>query len=833
MFSASSSVRSDTTETTKTGSERKRRWAVCAAKMKAGVLRAKAFVTSSDSESCNGSSESEHEREGDSDKGSDSEVRDCGSRPSLKRSPSVSFPCTLDLAAQVQAREIPDSEAEPGVVCPRPCGDAVTILNGATSREGGRVIIVRDGPDQAARDDVEADTDAVAEADSGANIGGGGGGGGGADTPLRSPPDATVDALVDPLSLAGEAGEAGEGEGAREEEDSALWELSSSSEENNALSPTWPGSTSRPRVRRRDGGRENGHGHANSHPHAISSAQQVLPESPGSYVARMSRILAHVRQTTSPSASATNSPAPDSGRKAFGRPLGGSSSGSNEIAVGGESTVGGETVAPVEDCLEDSETVEQQQPGISAVDRTETSPAEGLGIEHRRLEGAVGMNQKPAAPDEKRWQGGRVLEGAELGEEHRGLVYNEEQPESRGDLELMIAAVSVMVGMTVPEQYQWILWIGCCAVTVWFPLRRHFRWLLWRGLDASAWQQPSREVLIDTGDGLDPPPPYDDIHADGVDVGGAGVLLTAGGPQAPSHENVDGRAGTPMFRGDSEKSMKAGEGVVESNGVLGGGEKPEEELEKRYQQLLAGLSKTELEFVESAGDEEKTRLLHQCLEYANYDMAGAIKVCSTFCKFRLQEGWDLVLSARELETPLRSRVHTLTTNRDRTGRGVLTFSPGKLDMDKAPPAAYHKMLCYVLQEVIKDEELQTKGLVLLVDARGVGFGLLRRFTLVDYKRGLRMLGGAFPAKVKAIRILHLNRVIRFALSIAMPLLSGKMRARVEFVTDERAGDGSFTKELADASSIPVELGIKGTWTGSRDFWDEWVGRRVAEHGSER
>lgn len=32
-----------------------------------------------------------------------------------------------------------------------------------------------------------------------------------------------------------------------------------------------------------------------------------------------------------------------------------------------------------------------------------------------------------------------------------------------------------------------------------------------------------------------------------------------------------------------------------------------------------------------------------------------------------------------------------------------------------------------LGQVIKDEELQTKGLILLVDARGVGFGLLRRF----------------------------------------------------------------------------------------------------------
>lgn len=80
MLSAPS-VSSATTGTTKTGSEKKRRWAVCAAKVKAGALRAKTFVTSSDSESSNDSSESEHESEFGSDRGSDSGVRDCGSRP--------------------------------------------------------------------------------------------------------------------------------------------------------------------------------------------------------------------------------------------------------------------------------------------------------------------------------------------------------------------------------------------------------------------------------------------------------------------------------------------------------------------------------------------------------------------------------------------------------------------------------------------------------------------------------------------------------------------------------------------------------------------------------
>lgn len=50
-------------------------------------------------------------------------------------------------------------------------------------------------------------------------------------------------------------------------------------------------------------------------------------------------------------------------------------------------------------------------------------------------------------------------------------------------------------------------------------------------------------------------------------------------------------------------------------------------------------------------------------------------------------------------------------------------------------------------------------------------------TVADYRRGLGMLSGAFPAKLKAIRILHPTRALRVALSIALPLLSAKMRAR--------------------------------------------------------
>ncbi|CAN0088856.1 unnamed protein product, partial [Ascophyllum nodosum] len=125
----------------------------------------------------------------------------------------------------------------------------------------------------------------------------------------------------------------------------------------------------------------------------------------------------------------------------------------------------------------------------------------------------------------------------------------------------------------------------------------------------------------------------------------------------------------------------------------------------------------QLAFLGSAGEEPKSKVLHQCLEYANGNVVQAKKVCATFCDFRLAEGWDLVLSAPEMQDSLRSRVHTLTERRDKLGRAMLTFSPGSLDMTERAPVAYHKSLCYVLQEVLVEPGVPEKGIVLLVDAR--------------------------------------------------------------------------------------------------------------------
>eukprot|EP00752_Nemacystus_decipiens_P015994 g14299.t1 len=824
--------------------KKKRRWSVCAAKVKAGALKVRALVTSDSSSE----SEGGHEGDGDSESEMDSIQSERSSPKQSDRGPGwgfeedrdphgdhdhplprkggasvVSFAdapsATAQAAHAVNANANANANASPDraapelcVVIPTPFDDGATTPSTTPtpvsgSAEGASVVEVGFlSPVRAARVD-DGDGDGDGDGDSLARSSPG---------PLAgmmlidslAPGDDDQELHQEPHQEHGGGEEGGGEEGGGE---STAWELSSSSGDDDddtnvvsairsrsrsrSMSPPPLPSPSPPPVFLSPRGR--------SHTH-------TRPESPGSYVARMQRILAQVHQTTRSSTDSTSRSPDEADVGTARRTL---TSGQDGGVMSG-AAVGDGT-------LSSSDERAVRQPNVRA------GPFEGTAVQHCRDEDGGWKTERQQVEQQR--QGGLEQRGpchAALAErttqiEEEGVVYVDfEEPERRGDQELLIAAVSAMVGMMVPESYRWVLWLACSAVTVWFPLRNHFYSALgW----ASAWwscagDQAALGVDADQG----PPPPYVEVDVD-VDMGGGGDM----------HDGSP--AGQVGVLGDETEQAKEGLGgglddddlPGEREGAVARNVSKERKENEQYEALLAGLSETEVAFVRSAGEEEEMRLLHQCLEYANHDTAGAIKVCSTFCRFRMKEGWALVLSALELEGPLKSRVHTLTTGKDRIGRGLITFSPGKLDMKKGPPEAYHKMLCYVLQEVLKEEEMQTKGLVLLVDARDVGFGLLRHFTLADYTRGLRMLGGAFPAKVKAIRILHLNRAISIALSIAMPLLSPKMRARVEIVTSDRASDGSFTSELAEPSFIPAELGIQGKWTGSHDFWGKWVEERVS------
>lgn len=369
----------------------------------------------------------------------------------------------------------------------------------------------------------------------------------------------------------------------------------------------------------------------------------------------MQRILAQVHQTTTSSTrsdSTSRSPnnrAVDIARKRFGP---------RDDVVSGAAVVGGAVA------------------GREAVRTSAAAPLEGSSHRHCLEEGDPGKAERQQLEQQQLRVGGMEQQGLcdpamteEEGPEEGPVYVDFEEPASRKDVDVLIAAVSAMVGMMVPESYRWVLWLACFAVTVWFPLKDRLSLSLSFSLGwLSSWWPSVRDEATKTADldaDQDPPPPYVDVDVDvdmgvGVDmgvnvdmdveedvgVGDVGVDVSPVGAvgdvgdwrempiRPPDDENVDVDVEVKVdVSVDVSESEEGGEGVkvvredslsvLDDNDPSGGREgalamsvlsvlkEREEQYGASVKALLAGLSETELEFIKSAGEEEETRLLRQ------------------------------------------------------------------------------------------------------------------------------------------------------------------------------------------------------------------------------
>ena len=296
----------------------------------------------------------------------------------------------------------------------------------------------------------------------------------------------------------------------------------------------------------------------------------------------MQRILAQVQETTRSSTGSTSSSSrsPDKDKSKAGMDTGVS--------------VARNTFNQYDDVINGAAIVGGAVASSEAVRKSAVAPMEGTGIRHC-WDGAASR----VAPQPGELEQPEPCDVAVTGEttdfEEDGLAYVDfEEPESHRDLELLIAAVSAMVGMMVPESYRWVLWLACSAVTLWFPLKNHVASSS-LGWPSSWWSCDGDKAAktVDLDADQDPPPPYVDVDM-GVDVGVGGDMDDA---SAAGDEPEQGEEGG---LDDMVKDLPGGA----ARSVL-------KEREGQYTAVLAGLSPAEVEFVKSAGEEEETRLLHQ------------------------------------------------------------------------------------------------------------------------------------------------------------------------------------------------------------------------------
>lgn len=240
-----------------------------------------------------------------------------------------------------------------------------------------------------------------------------------------------------------------------------------------------------------------GRSNAQDKPTPPHSARGTCPESPGSYVARMQRALLRIERSGSNANASANGNINVNGA-ANGNVNGNGAANSNANGQGNG-----------QDCC------------------VGTGPMVGL-------EGSNATCETGTHAAESTEQDAKESHRGDLGEDHGD--YHE--------MDLMIAAVSTMIGMQIPEEARYILWVVCCAIIVLIPARR------WGFFDPSLWSAPSSSPSQ-------------------LEV----ILATEGNSVAPFHGNapsIHRDCGAVAARGESRHPAKESEGTAGQHVAAGG-----------------------------------------------------------------------------------------------------------------------------------------------------------------------------------------------------------------------------------------------------------------------
>ncbi|CAM9523892.1 unnamed protein product [Chrysoparadoxa australica] len=256
---------------------------------------------------------------------------------------------------------------------------------------------------------------------------------------------------------------------------------------------------------------------------------------------------------------------------------------------------------------------------------------------------------------------------------------------------------------------------------------------------------------------------------------------------------------------------------------------PVESQQSKSEVLWSSLrSKPEhAEFFCSGGEVTCSLFLQQCLDYANGDVAVALKCARKFASCRLKEQWDMEIADHDLWPALVSMVHWVLPVTDKHGRTVVGFSPARMNLKVTSTLLYQKMACFIVEQLLKDDAVRHNGVLLLVDPRGAGVGLLSHFGMDDFKRGVSIFSGSLPIKCRQIVIMDPNnRAISGALGLAKSCLSSKMQGRVRVLSRDEQVSGAWMEGLLDKEAVPSFLG--GDFKDLDEAWRDWLRNKTGK-----
>ncbi|XP_062506956.1 retinaldehyde-binding protein 1-like [Corticium candelabrum] len=147
-------------------------------------------------------------------------------------------------------------------------------------------------------------------------------------------------------------------------------------------------------------------------------------------------------------------------------------------------------------------------------------------------------------------------------------------------------------------------------------------------------------------------------------------------------------------------------------------------------------------------------------------------------------------------------IFAVLPNRDRQGRVVVLFFPGRHRLCEIPFDHMLRACVYVLERAVRSAETQVNGIVLLEDFDGFTLKQALGLKARDLKNLVTLAQDCFPVRLTAIHMVKQPKFITLIMSIIRPFLAADVRRKIIMHgTDFRSLHHEF-----EPSTLPFEFG---------------------------